>query len=206
MALRTKTTTLLGTAVLAAVLAPAASAYADSLKVDDETSDVWEAVWNEDTQSDDYVEAGSVNNVDVTSLRVRHLANRIVVTATYAELNKGKVVLASTSTYKFNDGPTVGVMLDTYAKSSGETVMYTTHRGKPVDCKGLDDTIDYDANTVELSIPRKCVGDPRWVQVGYVGTGSEEDSSSEFGYRNYRDNALDTGHTYNGATAKVAKS
>ena len=42
----------------------------------------------------------------------------------------------------------------------------------PIRCAGFDHTIDYTANTVQLSVPRSCVGNPRWVEVNYVGLGN----------------------------------
>jgi hypothetical protein len=173
--------------------------------VGDQTSDVWEAQYDTATDTTAYVPVGSVNNVDVQSLRVRHLANRIVLKATYVNLNKKQIVLGATGSLRFNDGPEVGFFLDTYYKWSGETVLFKTGSGDPISCSGFDHTIDYAADTVEVSIPRKCVGDPRWVRAAYLATGNKEDDTADGGYRNYRDNALSTGHGYAGYSARVRK-
>ena len=35
-----------------------------------------------------------------------------------------------------------------------------------VECNGLRHRIDYAANTVRISVPRRCLDRPRWVRVG----------------------------------------
>ena len=204
MTMRSITAALLGGAVLAAVLAPTGAAYAASRSVDDGTGDVWEPVWNAETGTVANVEAGSVLNVDVDKVVVRHTARRIVVTTTYADLQKQEITLAASSRMRFDDGPAVGMMVDTWQKWSGETVLYK-QSGMPIKCAGFDHAIDYTANTVQLSVPRSCVGDPRWVQVNYVGLGNVEDPESASGYRNYEDSAHHAGSGWNGWSNRVRK-
>src|SRR5688572_27392386 len=103
MTMRSITTALLG-ASLAAVLVPAGAAYAGSTTVQDEASDVWESVWNSETETEDMVEAGSVHNIDVDKLVVRHTARRIGLTATYEDLKKQEIVLGAASKLRFDDG------------------------------------------------------------------------------------------------------
>src|SRR3954452_16186665 len=126
MTMRPRSAAVLSGVVLAATFAASAPANADVVTVDDPTSDVWEAQYDAATDTTTYVEAGSVANLDVQSLRVRHLANRIVLKATYAELNKKDVVLGASGTLRFNAGPEVGFSLDTYSKWSGESVLFKT--------------------------------------------------------------------------------
>ena len=200
MAMRSSITTLLGGAMLAAVLTPAGTAYAAGLTVTDGTAYVWES-----TDQAEYVASAQVDNVDVQSLRVRHLANRIVVTASYVELVKdADVTLVVSNVLRFDDGPAVTIMVDTFQKASGESVLYT--RRGPVDCGGFDATIDYAADTVELVVPRTCVGTPRWVEANYVALGNAEGESEDGPtYTNYRDNALTTGSGTGGWTERVRR-
>ena len=200
MAMRSLTTTLLGGAMLAAVLAPAGTAYAAGLTVTDGTADVWETSTNDGV----YVASAQVDNVDVESLRVRHLTNRIVVNASYVELAKGdEVPLLVSTVLRFDDGPALTIMVDTYHRAAGDSVLYN-RRGE-VRCGGFDATIDYAADTVELSVPRNCVGGPRWVEANYVSLASVEDPETESGWVNYRDNALTTGSGAGGWTERVRR-
>ena len=196
MAMRSSTATLIGGAMLAAVLAPAGTAYAATVDVTDATSDVWENSQSNET----YVASGEVDNLDVTSLEVRHLTNRIVVTAAYVELKRDGVPPAPISRLRFDDGPTVTIQVDTFNRWSGESVLYT--KQGPVDCARFDHAIDYTANTVELSVPRGCVGGPRWVEVNYISQGFVKDGNE---YRGYRDNALTTGFGTGGWTERVRR-
>ena len=59
--------------------------------------------------------------------------------------------------------------------------------GKKVTCKGLRHSIDYDRATVVASIPRSCLGNPKWVKVG-VQSGSTSDFNTF-----YLDDALTNG-------------
>ncbi len=204
MTMRSITAAFLGGTVLAALLAPTGAAYAASHTVDDATGDVWEPVWNSETETVDYLEAGSLLNVDVDKVVVVHTDRRIVVTTTYAELKKQEITLAPSSRMRFNDGPAVGMMVDTWSKWSGESVLYKKS-GMPIRCAGFDHTIDYTANTVQLSVPRSCVGNPRWVEVNYVGLGNVEDPEVESGYRNYEDTAHTSASGWNGWSARVKR-
>ena len=56
--------------------------------------------------------------------------------------------------------------------------------GSPVDCNGLDVSIDYALDTLGLGFPRGCVDQPRRVEANHVATGSQEDPEAEFGSRN----------------------
>lgn len=204
MTMRSFTAAFLGGTVLAAVLAPTGAAYAASHTVDDSTEDVWEPVWNADTETVDYLAAGSVLNVDVDTVVVRHTARRIVVTTTYAELKRQEITLAVSSRMRFDDGPAVGMMVDTWGKWSGTSVLFKKS-GAPIECPGFDHAIDYAANTVELIVPRSCVGNPSWVEVNYVGLGNVEDPESESGYRNFEDTAHSAESGWNGWTERVKK-
>jgi hypothetical protein len=200
MVMRSLTTALIGGAVLAAFLAPAGTAYAAAVTIADETSDVWE----DSAEDGAYVTSAQVTNVDVESLRVRHLANRIVVTADYVELAKGSdVPLGVTNRLRFDDGPALTISIDTFHKASGESALYNK-RG-PVECGGYDATIDYAADTVELIVPRRCVGNPRWVEANFVSQGSVESSDAENGYLTYRDNALSSESGAGGWTERVRR-
>ena len=204
MKLRSTTSAVIGGTLLA-VLAPTAAAYADAISIDDDTSDVWESMYDDETGTESFVEAGSVLNVDVDKTRVRHLANRIVVTATYAELKKQDVILSPYGQLRFNDGPAVGFAVDTYRKWSGESVLYKVGSGDPINCAGFGVVIDYTANTVEVSTPRKCVGNPRWVEARYIATGNQEDPEAPSGYHNWHDSSLTAGSGVNGYSERVQK-
>lgn len=200
MAMRLSTATLLAGAVAASVLAPAGTAYAAGVAITDGTADVWV----NSTSDGSYVASSEQTNVDVESLRVRHLTNRIVVVADYVELDKGSdLPLFVTNRLRFDDGPAVTVMVDTANVAAGESVLFT--RRGPVECGGFDATVDYATDTVELIMPRKCVGSPRWVEANYVSQAYVESNEAESGYVGYVDNALSDGSGTGGWTERVRR-
>lgn len=202
MNLRSIRTGLLTALTLTAVLASAGAASADSLVVDDATSDVWEDVYDQETQTQNYVESGSVLNVDVASTDVRHTAKKILITFTYAELKSKQVHFMTRTRLRFDDGPKVVAGVNAMDVWKGRAELAKDRSGEPISCDGLSRAIDYDLNTVELSIPRSCVGNPAWVELNSINNGYEDvDGTSHY----YIDNVLRTGHSYDGWTDKVNK-
>ena len=202
MNLRSLRTGLLAAATLTAVLAPAGAAFADALVVDDSTSDVWEDVYDEETQTQTYVEAGSVVNVDVASTDLRHKAKKVVITFTYADLKSKQVHFMTRSRLRFDDGPKVVAAVNAMDTWKGRAELAKDRTGEPISCDGLSRAIDYDLNTVELSIPRSCLGNPAWVELNSVNIGYDEVDGT---FHNYLDNVLRAGHSYDGWSDRVAK-
>jgi len=173
---------LLTTAILGAVLAPAAAASARSLTIDDSTADTWENVYNPDTQSDDWLAAGSKLNTDITKTVVKHSANKITITATFDDLKAKDAGYGLVDRLRFDHGPKVVANVDANGKWKGQAALYTNHSGQQIDCAGLTHAIDYTANTVEISIPRSCVGKPTWVEVAEFSVSNVSDDTTTHSY------------------------
>lgn len=175
-------------ALVAALLAPTA-AVADSWRVTDPRGDV--AGWHYDPEPEPcgtstVVDASDQGNVDITGLGVRHTRRAVVLTTRFRELDpdQGQMVdLAIRSS-------TGGWELDLYrdAPGDGGWQTYSSLNREPKypdpddleECEGfgivIDVTpcgigrdVDFAKDLVRLSVPRSCLGNPRWVRVG-VGT------------------------------------
>jgi hypothetical protein len=53
-----------------------------------------------------------------------------------------------------------------------------TLQGGSARCSGMSHTIDYTRNKVTLTVPRSCLGRPRWVEVAESTVRVEDTSSS----------------------------
>lgn len=193
---------LLTTAILGAVLAPAAAASAHSLTIDDSTADTWENVYNPDTQSDDWFAAGSKLNTDITRTVVKHSANRITITATFADLKAKDARYGLVDRLRFDHGPKVVADVDANGKWKGQAYLFTDHSGEQITCAGLTHAIDYSADTVEVSIPRACVGKPKWVEVAEFSVSNVSDDA---GSHSYIDDAASDGHRFGTWSDKVRR-
>lgn len=193
---------LLTTAILGAVLAPAAAASAKSLTIADDTADTWENVYNPDTQSDDWYEAGNKLNTDITKTVIKHSATKITITATFDELKAKDARYGLVDKLRFDHGPKVVADVDTNGKWKGQAFLYTDRSGAQIDCAGLTHAIDYTANTVEISIPRSCVGKPMWVEVAEFSVSNTSDAAGD---HSYIDDAATAGHKFGTWSDKVRR-
>lgn len=143
-------------AAMTVPLAPTA-AHADKYVRADASGDVVSFTKSADTPAPAQV------NGDVVRSTVRHKAKRVVLTMRFNDLDgSGYTVFAySVRTSKM----TRDVALVTFPGHHAGKVVMTTPKGKKVRCR-LARSIDYTANTATVSIPRSCVGKPRWVKVG----------------------------------------
>jgi hypothetical protein len=123
MFMRSTKAALLTGAVLAAVLAPAGAASAQNLTVDDATADVWEDVWNYETNTQEYHEAGSQTNDDVVSTVVKHLPTKLVLKFTYADLKRSGARFGIINHLRFVDGPKIVAAVDTNTRWKGIPVL-----------------------------------------------------------------------------------
>jgi hypothetical protein len=152
---------ILGTAaalaVLAATLAPA-PAYAAAWRHDDAAGDVRRLGVDDSAEGRP---APSSTAADLTRLRVVHGAQRVVVTLGVSDLQPGpKGVFVEYLTHEPGRFKVELIRLDDY-----ETLRLT-HAGEPVECSGLRERRDTRADSVRISVPRSCLGDPDTVRVG----------------------------------------
>jgi hypothetical protein len=163
---------------------------------------VWENVYNPDTQTDDWYDAGSKLNVDVLKTVVKHTNTTLVIKVTFAELKKQQVTFSTVDRLRFDQGPKLIAAIDTNTKWGGTEVLSHLPSGQPVKCPGMTHSIDYTTNKVQMSIPRSCLGNPGWVQVNSLARGTED---AQGVIHSYVDNAEQVGHADVTWSSKIHK-
>lgn len=190
----------LGVALLLTALTPWASPAATAetgFGASDSEGDVWVELYdNEDTLSG-FDAAGSPSNADVVAVQAVHARPRISFVTEYADLDEGpgESTLVWKMRMRFEDGPPVSANVYTLGRPDGQVYLWNERKQHAVQCDALRHTIDYDANTVAVSLPRSCVGKPRWFRftgVSYAVAGSStQTGDDDF---NYLDNVLNDSH------------
>ena len=203
MFMRSTKAVLLAVAVLAAVLAPAAAASAQKVAVHDSTADVWESVWNPDSGASGEVRAGSQPNIDIVSTVIRHTGHRLILTLRFADLQRSKTHFFVVSRLRFDKGHRMVAMVDATRRWRGISAVGGLRANKPAKCRNVGHTIDYASNTIVLSIPRSCIGNPRWVELSTVVEGFKQEGATEDDFHSYLDNAQTAGHGYGGWSRRI---
>ncbi len=172
----------LAAAVSALVLVPVA-AHAQVVTVTDASRDVVSATPEGDTYTTP--EPRRLEG-DVLSQRVNHGARVVRVTLRHAQLTRPskKDFIVHVVALRTNEGKRAEVSLLAQGKRYQGERMFTVNN-KDRRCKGLSTRIDYARDTVRFTIPRRCLSNPRWLEVG-AGTGYYKDVE---GARPYADDA-----------------
>ena len=157
----TRSTRALGIAALCAALVAVTpgAAQAQTVTDPDAVGDV--ITFNED-DADVPVPERTLNDVSATTLT--HSARRVAIRLEYVDLSKraddyqGLFIAVVT-----DEGARRRVSLDAWQGHwSGENQMYGRNY-RDVRCAVRHD-IDYEANTMKVSFPRRCASNPRWVK------------------------------------------
>ena len=138
---------------------------------------------------------------DIVRSSVRHRAKRVILTMRFSELSAvglGDLHLFAIRSDKLNRL----IVVDTGPDHWGGKVFVEKPNGKKVKGCSVRRTIDYAGNTATVSVPRSCLGKPRWVKVAmqhgtfvtqddlYVddarATGLDAAASFHYGPRVYR--------------------
>lgn len=199
---------LVAAAALAAAVLPAAAASAESAVVHDKTGDVWEAVYNPETGASTFEEAGSVLNSDIKQTTVRHTDRRVQITVEFVEMKPKRIHPANYGFVRLDDDTTwvVGAYVDDEWNAQAFMGQESLGRGmaarRGVACQGMKAAADYEADTLSVSVPRSCLGNPRWIEYNgrAVGQQSSQDSSHM-----YFDNAQNKGHGEGGWSDRIKK-
>ena len=182
--------------LLSAVVA--APATAAQLRTNDAVGDVWRLVYDDNDVLTGYRPAGSVSNGDVVSTVARHTERRISFTTQYATLLRGpgKNGFISVHRMRFDNDVQAAVnMHATYGDWSGQSFLTNERTGNALRCAGVRHGIDYQADTVRVSLPRACVDQPRWLTytgLHYTLAGGETQTGADD--HAYLDNALNSSH------------
>jgi hypothetical protein len=148
-----------------------AAASAASLSIDDATGDTYLAKYDESTDTSTYEPAGSQVNVDLDEVVVRHSARKVVATATYADLKRTGNRFMYLLRLRTNEGLKRDLTVETLMSGWNGAVVFGKPNGSEVKCRGLGYAIDYVANTVTVKVPRRCLGNPRYVEAFTMAAG-----------------------------------
>jgi hypothetical protein len=125
-------------------------------------------------------------NGDITRLRAAHGTHRVKVRLQFQDLQKRNVDGFNHFTRVRTDEKMFLIRLHAYRGWwAGESLLAAKRLLK---CRGLKHHIDYAENTVRVSVPRSCLGRPKWVRVG-AATNSFVKGTDQLRF----DDALSTG-------------
>lgn len=138
-------------------------------------------------ESDDVTVEEDWANGDITRLRAAHAMHRVKARVQFRDLRKKNVDTLNHVARIRTDAAvfTVHVFAGT-GSWDGQSFLA---RNRVVKCRGLEHDIDYAENTARISVPRSCLGRPKWVRIG-AATSSFVDAAEESRF----DDALSTGN------------
>ena len=151
-----------------ALVAPASAA---TLSIGDATGDTYLGHYDEGSDTTTYETAGSQVNVDLERVVVKHTSRVVVAKASYADLTRSGQQFMYALRLRTDEGLKRDVNVDTLFTGPRGAVSLSKPNGNEVSCRGLSQDIDYAADTVTVTVPRRCLGAPRWVEAFTAGIG-----------------------------------
>ncbi len=155
--------------MVAGLVAIGAPAHADTITTRDARHDVQRQPPSENAEP---TLAPSRREGDVISFRVAHRADRVLLRIRYDRLSRPRhrqQVVHVVSMRTWRTGLSTASLIATKDEPQG-TLLWEGRRPHRT-CDGLRTRIDYRADRVIFSVPRECLGNPRWVRAG-GGTGT----------------------------------
>ncbi len=198
---RALATTLLASGLLATSAGAAGAATGIFL---DSEGDTWTTIYDKASDSSSgYQESeGPQPNADITGVRVRHTTKVVELTVRYAQLDEAAPPFLLAEQMRFDSGPQRRVEVNTYGGPRGRIDLLKGTRRTPVDCGGLKHVIDYFTETVTITIPRTCLGSPRWIETQAFSDATFENEQFVI---DVVDNGQDAGAEPIGWTTRVLK-
>ena len=161
---------LLGAAALAlqlplsVLIAPTTASAAEDpvsrVVLEDPTGDVWAIAEGE---NEEWVSAGDVPTADVVRAVVRHGRHKVVVTLTFTDLRRVEPQSYAATIMSRQQYGAVFVTAGPGRWRGRHQLVNSTLAD--VRCPKLTHSISYDTEQVTVSVPRSCVGRPKWVRV-----------------------------------------
>jgi hypothetical protein len=177
-------------ALVAALALAAPSADAKTLRHSDKVQDVMKYDENADTQAADPGHA----NGDVVRTKMWHSAHRIGIRVQFSELKRSGSMRADILRIVTNEGVkryayvTAGPKGTTRHAWRGDAELDRAS-GRRVSCS-VSHSIDYDANVVQIGVPRSCLSSPRWVRLGYGAMSVSLDGNTSWADDSQLDGAI----------------
>lgn len=162
---------LLAAGIAALTSVTTGAAHAERLKFSDKQGDVWSLDMNEIPDDLDsfrdlpFESAPGVRNGDIERTTLVHGPRNVTVRVDFVALRRVGEFRDDFLMFRTNEGQRRMVML--FAGEGmwrGDMFILKPRTGEEVDC-GAQHKIDYAADTVSITMPRACLGDPRWVQL-----------------------------------------
>lgn len=145
------------------VLLGATAAHADTVRHSDQRHDVQRV--DEDRPGP----LPGAANPDITRVTIRHGAARVTVRMAAREID-------GDTFFSMARIATPSGRYDLAAIYGGGGVSYLSHRGdEDVRCAGIVTTRHTGRNVIVMSVPRHCLGTPRWVRVGAAAISAHGD-------------------------------
>ncbi len=151
-----------------ALLVPA-EAQAGSYVRPDAASDV-----SSSTGDGPFVRTPSRVEGDIRSSGVSHAGRRVLVAIGFAQLTQTTELTGHLFQLRTNKGRIrIVTVVAGPGHWAGRTVMQKPN-GRMVRCR-FGTSVDYATDRVRVSIPRRCLGRPRWVKVGMIAVTIQDD-------------------------------
>ncbi|HET7735972.1 MAG TPA: hypothetical protein VFK52_08370 [Nocardioidaceae bacterium] len=148
----------------ATLVATALPAQAARLTLSDPAGDTW-------TAADPADPAGSARNTDLRRTVLVHAAKRLTVRSRYVDLvqpRRGETLTLAVR-IRVDDGPKRNAfVIAPRSAPYGRHRLVLERNDAAVRCDGMRHRISYARDVISLSIPRTCLGRPRWVQLMVV--------------------------------------
>ena len=162
-----------GALCAAFVAAAPVPAYAQTLSDTDTTGDVVMATYTEEDQ-EVLVPVPDRELNDISSTTLTHNPRRIGIRVEYAELKRVDLqVLDIDMVTNEKVGRHITVLA--YRKQWAGRTEFSGRHYRSIECE-VKHSIDYEANVMKVSFPRRCASDPRWAQfrvAAFVDSGDE---------------------------------
>ncbi|MBD3947417.1 hypothetical protein [Nocardioides ganghwensis] len=181
--------TLVGLGVVVVAVVPTAAA-AEQWTHRDATGDVVQLTWDYESVKTT-TELPDDVSTDVRRLTITHAPHELRISMRVQDSVRG------TRTVELYVRTAEGRRFEVWASAFRARVfdapsIVATPSHEHVRCSGQSATLDPDTDKVSVTLPRRCLGDPRWVQVAAAfTTESESESDADF-FRN-TDDALREG-------------
>jgi hypothetical protein len=144
-------------ALTVAGMSPASAAF---WAHNDAVGDVVSYTWTEDSGDSGPVRAPANTDTDITRFTAKHTARRVVLTMTLRDITAASGVAyyeIRTGTRRYWAQQRLGTN-----REQGPAFYFES----PVSCSGVRRSVDRTTERAMVSIPRSCLGRPRWVRVG----------------------------------------
>ena len=169
---------LAGVVVAATLSVPAGastSTATSKVSLTDATGDVWSIGEGE---HEEYRPAADMPTADVVRAEVQHRRGRVVVRMDFTDLRREDPA-SYTAMIITPEKMRAAFVMTGPRRWAGKHMLVNGNYGN-VRCPGFEHSVDYDADQVVMTLPRTCLGRPRWVRVSMANSMFKGDTEATF--------------------------